>query len=410
MTLDRLSPIISLMIMLGIGNPYVWSLTPLTPSGTPPGIIWQNNLKTPIYNTPLVIGQTVYVGGLDSTLYALDLATGKVQWNFKTGGDIRSDVISDGQRLYLTTGDGALYCLLTDKPQLVWKSTSGKDKKYDLFSFADYFQATPVLAHGNLYFGTGDGKMHAINPQTGALIWSFPTGNVVHGKVAVGDSLVYFGSFDGFVYALDAFSGTLIWKFKSIGHRFFPAGEMQGDALYYDGIVFLAGRDYNLYALDAASGHGHWNKSFEKGWALGKPVVHDSVLYVGTSDDRIQLALDPLDGRIRWQVDAQFNIFGSVAFDDNELYFGTLNGRLKCLDINTGRLKWQIDSESYLQNRSKYLTGDDQYRPDIGTIIRQDADILKMYYDLGAIFSTPILTTEMLLVTSTDGWIRAFQK
>lgn len=405
-----LSPIFCLMMLPGTGNPNVWSLTPFNQSGTPPAMIWQNNLKTPIYNTPLVIGQTIYIGGLDSTLYALDLPTGKIQWTFKTGGDIRSDVISDGQRLYLTAGDGVLYCLLKDKPQLVWKSTCGKDKKYDLFSFADYYQSTPVLANGKLYYGTGDGKMQAVNPETGTVIWTFTTGNVVHGKVAVGDSVVYFGSFDGFVYALDAFSGSLKWKFKSIGHRFFPVGEMQGDALYYDGIVFIAGRDFNFYALDAEEGHGLWNKSFEKGWALGKPLIRDSVLYVGTSDDRILLALDPFNGRTRWQADARFNIFGSVAIDNDELFLGTLNGRLLCLDVKTGHLNWQLDSDSYRQNRSKYLTGDDQFRPDIGTIIRQDTDILTMYYELGAIFSTPVVTEKLLLVTSSDGLIRAFQR
>ena len=107
-----------------------------------------------IYASPIVADGTVYVGGLDGILYALDLETGKEKWSFRTEGEIRSSVCLGKSTILLNGGDGRLYAL-DFSGKLRWTFQTGGERKYD---FADYFHSTPVLHDGRVYFGSGDGN------------------------------------------------------------------------------------------------------------------------------------------------------------------------------------------------------------------------------------------------------------
>jgi outer membrane protein assembly factor BamB len=375
-----------------------------------PSPAWTFTGTAPIYSSPVLNEGLVFFGSLDSNLYVLDAAMGTLQWKYKTGGDIRSTVAIKDNIVFLVSGDGCLYALDKNTRKLLWKFQSRGDRKYELYSFADYVQSSPVVIGNSVFFGSGDGYVYAVNTANGKKIWEYKTGSVVHSTPAVSNDQLFIGSFDGYLYALDPATGKEKWKIKSLGQRYFPIGEMQGSPVVFHNMVFAGSRDFNLYARDANKGHGLWNRYFSRGWAMATPVIRDSILYVGTMDDRLLLALNPYNGNILWQTDMKFNVFGAVAFSENMLYAGTLLGRLYGVDIRSGKIIWQLNNKRYEQNRLMYLKEDDSYRDDIGRLMQKEENILKMYYDLGAIFSTPVLSPEYLIVTSTDGSVYAFKR
>lgn len=63
------------------------------------------------------------------------------------------------------------------------------------------FLISPVIAYGMVYVGSEDYKIYALNATTGALVWSYMTGDVVVSTLAVADGVVYVGSYDHVVYA-----------------------------------------------------------------------------------------------------------------------------------------------------------------------------------------------------------------
>ena len=376
-------------------------------NNTPP-LLWSVHTVGPIIGSAVTDGNVVYFGSADHHLYAVQITNGNQLWKYPTGGTIRSTPLLVGENIIVYSGDGILYCL-DKKGTLVWKFATGGEKKYALYSYADYYHSSPIADNGIIYFGSGDHHIYAVDATTGKLIWKYLTGDVVHARGAVDKELVYFGSFDGHLYALDKKKGAFKWKFKSAGHRFFPKGEMQGDVTVFGNHVFIGSRDYNLYAVDAKAGHGLWNLAFPKGWAMGSPVVHDSVLYVGTSDDMVLMALDPFTGVSKWKSSLKFNVFGGVAVKDNMIYVGNLMGKLFAIDKNSGNIQWRFSTESYLKNRIKYFNEDDSYRSDIQSIIQKGDDFLTMYYDLGGIFSTPAISGNYLVLTSTNGKVYCFR-
>lgn len=119
---------------------------------------------------------TVYIGSFDSNLYALDPATGQTRWKFRTG-----------EHVYASVALGA--------------DAQGRTRA--------------------LYFGSADGVFYALRPD-GSLLWQYDTGDPIRSSAALGagaggepDAIVYFGSGNGRLYALDAHSGARRWSFDT---------------------------------------------------------------------------------------------------------------------------------------------------------------------------------------------------
>ncbi len=197
----------------------------------------------------------------------------------------------------------------------------------------------PITFIQHLYLRTklsisdpGDGSFYAVNSETGKLVWVFKTGNIIHTTPAISGNKIFFGSFDGYVYSLDLKSGELLWKFKTVGHRYFPKGEVQGSPSVYKNLVFIGARDYNVYALDQERGYCHWNKSFTRGWGLSNNI-HDSILYIGSADERVLIAAEPESGKELWKQGMEFLVFGNNAYSENMLYLGTTIGKLHGISL-----------------------------------------------------------------------------
>ncbi len=76
------------------------------------------------------------------------------------------------------------------------------DRGHDYVFFA-------AVADGKVYVGSYDDNVYALNALTGALIWSFKTGDSVVSSPAVENGVVYVGSEDHKIYALNASDGKL---------------------------------------------------------------------------------------------------------------------------------------------------------------------------------------------------------
>ncbi|MBL7922735.1 MAG: PQQ-binding-like beta-propeller repeat protein [Bacteroidia bacterium] len=370
-----------------------------------PALAWQYRLKAPVFSAPAGDDKAVYFGSLDSCFYALELNSGALLWKYKTKGGIRSAPLLQQERLYFISDDGFVYCL-SAKGKLQWKFDAASVKKYD---FADYHQSSLVIDQGVLFFGSGDGHVYGLHAADGRLKWKFKTGDAVHATPAFDENAVYAGSFDGFFYALDKASGSLLWKFKTLGHRYFPKGEVQGSPVLSDKLVFFGARDYNVYALDKKAGYCHWNKAFPKGWVLSLQCA-DSVLYMAGADERILMAADPVSGKESWCREMEFLMFGKVVKEGASLFIGTTIGKVHAVSAVDGKGVWTFCTQGYTENRFKYFKEDDRYRDDIYSIIRSDEHFLDVECELGGIFSTVLSTGHYMVFSSTEGAVYCLRK
>jgi len=252
--------------------------------------------------------------------------------------------------------------------------------------------SSPAVVHNVVYVGSFDGKLYAVNAQTGAPVWSFRTDGPVNSSPAVDENTVYFSSLDGNVYAVDASTGNERWRFKTKGERRFTAPGIHGitpktqlmadpyDVLLSspnvsDGTVFVGSGDHHVYALDAATGKVRW--AFQTGNVVhASPAVYHDTVYIG-SWDRYFYALDAHTGAVRWKfatgddhdIYNQVGIQGSAAVANGSVYFGARDSTFYALDAQTGALRWKHDEHGSwvigspaLANGNVYYTTSDEQK------------------------------------------------
>jgi outer membrane protein assembly factor BamB len=225
---------------------------------------WRRQIG-PSESSPLVVGQTVYVGDWRGYVYAFDARTGKLRWRFHTGGRVKGGVTYSAGRVFAGSYDSNVYALNARTGRLIWKTAAQQR-----LGSRGTFYSTPAVAYGRVYIGSTDGKVYSFGAQSGKLRWSRGTGGYVYGSPAIWRQRVLVGSYGGTFYALDAATGDVRWKFRT-------AGPISGSATVIDGVVYFATLKGRTYGLNAATGRQVW--TFPDGRYT--PVVADrKQLYV----------------------------------------------------------------------------------------------------------------------------------
>jgi outer membrane protein assembly factor BamB len=113
----------------------------------------------PFYSSAAVVGDTVYVGGRDKMLHALDAATGKARWTFTTRARIDSSPAVTGGRVYVGSNDGRLYVVDAASGKKVWNFEAGAP-----------ITASPAVAAGRLVVGAQDGRLYCLGAKKNAKV------------------------------------------------------------------------------------------------------------------------------------------------------------------------------------------------------------------------------------------------
>ena len=105
-------------------------------------------------------------------LHAVDAATGKARWTFKTGAEIKSSPVVAGDRVLIGSYDGNLYALDAATGKQVWKVATD-----------NYVHATPAIWNGVAYFGGCDEVFHGVRIADGVEVRGARRRRL-HGRVA----------------------------------------------------------------------------------------------------------------------------------------------------------------------------------------------------------------------------------
>lgn len=233
-----------------------------------------------VYNTPLVVGNLVYVSAQDGYVYALEKETGTLGeggWRRPQGQPANLAPLIAGPAydpendlILAPSEDGRLYA---------YTAKSG-DQAWNPFSTGASIWSTPTVDNGIGYFGSHDHKIYAVTLSDGKELWQYETGGVVAGKPLVFDGKVIVGSFDKSLYALSLRDGSMQWTFE--GENWFWAGAVT------DGkTVFAPNMDGNIYALDR-NGNLLWQHNVDSS-IVSPPVLVPRGLVVAAKDGRLIL-------------------------------------------------------------------------------------------------------------------------
>src|SRR5581483_1989398 len=337
------------------------------------GVKWKFKTGGQVISSPTISDGMVYVGSSDHNLYAIDAATGAEKWKFKTASRVSSTPAVSGGTIFFGSYDGNFYAVDAATGKLKWKFQTAGERRFagkhlhgsqpagelmpDPF---DVFLSSPAVVQGTVYFGSGDGNVYALDTNSGAVKWTFHTGDVVHASPAVVDGTVFIGSWDTYFYALDSATGKEKWRFKTgEDHDIYNQVGIQSSAAVANGTVYFGCRDSNFYAVDAATGKQKWAFNNKGSWVVGSPAVQGSRVYFATSDSGLFHALDAGSGTPVFELSsAKWPMFSSLAIAGNTAYVGSNSGKLFAIDLNTQKIAWEFQTDASRKNGPEYTKAD----------------------------------------------------
>ncbi len=274
-----------------------------------------------VYGTPVLEGDTLYVGGYDDRLYAIAL-DGRDRWNEPLGdrddepgqrGIVGGPAVADGLVL-IGRSDGYVYALETEDGSERWRFLTGGK-----------VWSTPAVRDGVAYFGSLDHSVYAVALHDGSQQWKFAASGAVAASPVVYGGRVYVGAFDGSFYALNARTGVEEWRFEGASNWYWARPIVHGD------VILAPSLDGNLYALNADTGNLLWTVETE-GPIVGSPaVVSGSMIALASTDGRVRLI--GMGGSVLDACNVNEEIRTPVVAQGDFIYFGARDHSIRALRV-----------------------------------------------------------------------------
>ncbi|MES0329221.1 MAG: PQQ-binding-like beta-propeller repeat protein, partial [Dehalococcoidales bacterium] len=299
-----------------------------------------------------VAGDRLYFGSSDGKLVALDAANGNPDWQVSLAGDDGGGGLSCAtggssvgiyglplvadELVYVSGYNGRIYAINADSGTLRWQYPREGDNALEPIT------GGVVLSGDNIYFGSFDGNIYALSAATGDLEWQFTTGNRVWGTPVISDGRVYIGSFDSMFYALDATSGSHLWAFDA-------GAAVASTAQVVDDTVFFGSLDRTFYAINASDGSLKWKypsgdagSNGPQGWFWAKPLIYGGAVYAPNLDGRIYV-LDTASGQKLTEYDLGSPAAAAPVLVGNLIVVASDEGKVYVIDADAQDIRLLTD-------------------------------------------------------------------
>lgn len=229
-------------------------------------------------------------------------------WSTKIGGATERlrlglKPASDGANIYVGSYDGRVEALNAETGRSQWS-----------VRIEENLTAGPAFGAGRLAFGTANGDLIVLDAQSGELQWQRPAGSEVIAPPAIGVDVVVFRTVDGRLRTFELDSGDEVWSVE----QSLPPLTLRGDtAPVVSGQIVVSGFDNGrIGAYDINTGTPIWEF----------PIANS------TGRNELERLVD---------------IGSDLAVVGNDVYTAGVNGRTVGIDLRTGQVIWQQEISSF---------------------------------------------------------------
>ena len=278
--------------------------------------VWTFHGRALLEFPPAVGYGRVYLTTFDGRLFALDAATGKTVWRYRSGRcGWASPALADHLVYETFIGSRECHSRATDGEIAAFDERDGRVRWLRKIGPTE---SSPLVARGTVFVGDWNGRVWALDASTGRTSWTSDLGGTIKGSLALSGHRLFIGTYAGDVVSLDARTGRVLWR--SGGHGPFYASP----AVAY-GRVYIGSLYGGVYAFGATTGHLLWSRP-TGGYVYASAAVWRHRVLVGSYDHRFY-ALDAATGEVRWRFHANGPISGSASVVGNLVYFSTFSER-----------------------------------------------------------------------------------
>jgi outer membrane protein assembly factor BamB len=314
-------------------------------------VLWQARFEAPLIAGPAHDKTGLYLGTAKGDLLHIHAETGRIIWQVMVNSEIVATPVLTNDRVIVRTNDGRVIAINKLTGETIWVASA---QMPNLFLRG----AAPVLVEGNqVFIGRENGFVEALSLQNGETIWqarlAISSGRTdlermvdIQAQLIYDQGRLFALAYNGRLAAINAQTGNFIWTRPLSGAKDFGLHNNQ---------LIIASDDQVVRAIDASSGTEIWNQS----GLVGRLPGH--VSEVGIGEEVAVLIVDgfgylhwlsPLDGRLLARYDHVDHLqrgrkILATAIDGERYFILDRNGQLVSYQLDTGNfptLKEQADT------------------------------------------------------------------
>ena len=254
-------------------------------------------------------------------------------WRFTDRPLLEFPPIHVAGKLYFVNNNGYAHALDADTGKILWKRRVGRLNA-----------SSPAFHKGRLYIvNLEPAHILKLDAKTGKTIWKRDLPDRAESSPVVIDRTVYFGCENGELFAMSTGRGGVRWS-TPLG------GEIKAAPAYYGGKLFVG--DYGGYmnAVDAETGKLVWQSgSLGPGYGgsgafYSTPAVAYGRVYAGNNDARVY-SYDTANGELAWSYSTGGYAYSGPTVANTKhspptVFIGSFDGNVYALDAKDGGVRW----------------------------------------------------------------------
>lgn len=226
----------------------------------------------------------------------------------------------------------------------------------------------PVQLGGVVYAASPDGRLFALELETGKERWSVRDGPRFSSTPGIGEGLLAIGTLDGELIVYELRDGRERWRTR-------VSSEVIAAPAIGDELVVVRVHDGRIFGFSAADGGRRW--VYDRGVPLlslrgnGVPLLRGGLVFVGHDDGKL-VALRAVDGSVLWEftlspregrseIERLGDVDGALEIVGSDLYAVAYRAQAAAVTADGGRALWtrELSSASGFSLRGRVLFASD---------------------------------------------------
>lgn len=290
-------------------------------------LLWENDLETDLGGGVGLGEDRVTVGTREGQVIALARDTGREVWRAQVSSEVLAPPVAGGGYVIAQTVDGRVYALASEDGKRLWVY----ERSEPALSLRGI--ATPVLLADAVLAGFASGRLVALALDDGAPLWDVPVSQPsgrneierlvdLDASALVFPDTIYAATYQGRLAALNPRTGSVLWSRNLSTYT----------GLASDGInLYVTDELGDVLAFDRKTGSVVWRQEGLRGRRLNAPVAYDDYVVVADFEGYVHW-LARTDGHFLARTRAADEpVRVSPAIGDRTLFVLAISGQLSAL-------------------------------------------------------------------------------
>jgi outer membrane protein assembly factor BamB len=294
-----------------------------------PQVLWRfKALDTTFEATAVIAGDTVFVGDGDRAFHALSLSDGKPRWSIPVDQGFQSAAAVRDGRVYVGDAAGIFHCFDVKDGRELWRFETGAA-----------INSSPTLYEDSVLFGSQDGSLYRLRGADGNRVWkySIKAEGGIQSSPTLSGRRVMFAGCDGQLHVIDVVTGEKV-STLALQDMTLSSAAIVGSSAY------LATQNGEFLAIDWQKPAILWryrNKQNDAGYRSSAAASTDWVITSGRNKivERLSTGGQPV-----WSFSTAGRIDSSPVVAGERVYFGSADGRVYGVTLDTGQRTWKYDT------------------------------------------------------------------